>query len=58
MGLITNGDRECRFAHNKCDIVPTSQESIRVSNQFSWMLVLTQNIFQEKTKHQVRFPLV
>lgn len=58
MGLITNGDCECRFAHNKCDIVPTSQESIKVSNQFSWTLVLTQNVFQEKTKHQARFPSV
>ena len=48
MVLITNGDCECRFAHNKCDIVPTSQESIEVSNQLSWMLVLTQNAFQEK----------
>jgi len=48
MGLITNGDCECRFAHNKCGIVPTSQESIKVSNQLSWTLVLTQNTFQGK----------
>lgn len=48
MGLITNGDCEYHFAHNKYDIVPTSQESIKVINLLSWTLVLTQNTFQEK----------
>lgn len=48
MDLITTGDCESCFAFNKCDIVPTSQESIKVSNQLSWMLILTQNTFQEK----------
>lgn len=50
MNLVTNGDCECCCAHNKCDIVPTFQEPIKVSNQLSWTLVLTQNTFQEKKK--------
>lgn len=48
MGFITNGDGERRFAHNRCDTVPASQESIKVINRVSWILVLTQTISRRK----------
>lgn len=45
---VANGNWEWYFAHNKCDIVPTSQKATKVSNQLSWMLALTRNTFQMK----------
>lgn len=45
---VANGNWEWHFAHNKCDIVPTSQKATKVSNQLSWMLAPTRNTFQKK----------